>query len=74
MTHINGAKLITLRRHPPGCLRMARGQCGSLLFHRDGPRLADVVRVRYIFLPKARIDTVGPLFANTSGKSAQRRP
>jgi len=30
------APLPTLRRHPHGCLRTARGQCGSLLLHCDG--------------------------------------
>ena len=28
--------LPTLRRHPHGCLRTARGRCGSLLLHRGG--------------------------------------
>ncbi len=28
--------LPTLRRHPRGCLRKARGRCGSLLLHRSG--------------------------------------
>src|SRR6266567_4462582 len=28
--------LPTLRRHPHGCLRTARGRCGSLLLHRSG--------------------------------------
>jgi hypothetical protein len=28
--------LPTLRRHPRGCLRTARGRCGSLLLHREG--------------------------------------
>src|ERR1700730_12231601 len=28
--------LPTLRRHPRGCLRTARGRCGSLLLHRSG--------------------------------------
>ena len=27
--------LPTLRRHPRGCLRTARGRCGSLLLHRQ---------------------------------------
>ena len=30
------APLPTLRRHPRGCQRTARGQCGSLLLHYDG--------------------------------------
>jgi len=30
------APLPTLRRHPRGCLRTARGRCGSLLLHRSG--------------------------------------
>ena len=28
--------LPTLRRHPRGCLRTARGRCGSLYLHRSG--------------------------------------
>ena len=28
--------LPTLRRHPHGCLRTARGRCGSLFLHRSG--------------------------------------
>ncbi len=28
--------LPTLRRHPRGCLRTARGRCGSLFLHRSG--------------------------------------
>src|SRR5215831_762991 len=31
------APLPTLRRHPRGGLRTARGRCGSLLLHRSGP-------------------------------------
>src|SRR5271170_2777725 len=30
------APLSTLRQYPQGYLRMTRGQCGSLLLHRDG--------------------------------------
>ena len=30
------APLPTLRRHPRGCLRTARGRCGLLLLHRSG--------------------------------------
>src|ERR1019366_6739280 len=30
------APLPTLRRHPRGCQRTARGRCGSLLLHRSG--------------------------------------
>jgi len=30
------APLPTLRRYPRGCLRTARGRCGSLLLHRGG--------------------------------------
>ena len=30
------APLPTLRRHPRGCPRTARGRCGSLLLHRSG--------------------------------------
>src|SRR4051794_38628536 len=30
------APLPTLRQHPYGCRRTARGRCGSLLLHRSG--------------------------------------
>src|SRR4051794_27346063 len=30
------APLPTLRRHPHGCQRTARGRCGSLILHRSG--------------------------------------
>src|SRR4029077_16237028 len=49
--------LPTLRRHPRGCLRTARGRCGSLFLHRSGlaPYSLPVsrrTRVKTFFLPQ----------------------
>ena len=38
------APLSTLRRHPRGCRRMARGQCGSLHLHCEGLALSTPCR------------------------------